>query len=313
MPQPNVLLITAAGWRDECLRWNTPRGALAPNLHALAAQAAKGLVTADPAPLAALRATLPSALHESGYHTAFIGESGAPRAAGLFDILLTAESAPELREHDDYHAWLLKEGLADRNEAWRDDFAAAPMEARQALGAVRAGLPERAHVTTWMGLNAVRVLQQALRPFFLWAHFPRPAFPFDPPSPWDELVPRAELALPQACHGLAPPAEFNGVPMTPQRLRRVWSHYLGNAALLDHQVGRLLSTLTARAITNTAVVFAAASHAHLGEDGQLSAWQSAPTAQAPLPFLAAGPARAAFAGPPIAWPEFAERLVGLTK
>lgn len=294
MPQPNVILITAAGWRRECFAWHAANGTpLTPNLHALAAQSAQHTVTGSADALGAFK-ELPAMFRNAGYTTAFVGD--APPPAAEFGTALGDAR---------YREWLAQEALADRLPAWHADFDAAPPEVRQALGAVRSSLPERAHVSTWIGVNAARVLQQALRPFFLWMHFSRPAFPFDPPAPWDEAAPRAGLVLP-----IQPPlgAEFCGVPLTEPRLRRVWSHYLGNAALIDHQLGRVLSTLTARAITNTSVIFAATRPAQLGEDGQLAAWGEVGTAALPAPLYATGAARVAFATPPTSWADTADRI-----
>ena len=298
MPQPNVILITAAGWRSECLVWRTPHGGpLTPNLHALSGQAAQHSLTGPADALNAFK-DLAARYRAAGYSTAFIGDALLPAAE--FDTALG---------HARYHDWLAQEGLADRLPAWHADFNAAPPEVRQALGAVRSPLPERAHASTWIGVNAARVLPQATGPFFLWLHFARPGFPFDPPAPWDDIVPRASLALP-----FRPPegALFRGVPLTEPRLRRVWSHYLGNAALIDHQLGRVLSTLTARAITNTSVIFAATRPAQLGEDGHLSAWGDAGMMSLPAPLYATGAARAVFATPPTSWADTADRIADLS-
>jgi len=301
--RPNLLLITATGLRRDTLPAEGISAISMPNIEAIAAHGMRFASAETPsfAPALARAAilwgrsdlggagdlSLPQLLRESGYHTAVTGSLG--QALGeehaAFDAVVRAEPLNSPAGDDDYHRWLANQGHEDRPGIWAAQGAAAPVLFRQSLGAVRSNLPESAHVTTWIGNQAVRFVQTAPQPFFLWVSFPRPGFPFDPPAPWDEMYDRSEISVPEA---ILEEARAHDESLTAARLRKVWAFYAGGASQLDHQVGRLLATLTSRGRTNNLLAVSSTHGCPLGEAGQLDAGEGAGAGARAIPLIVAG-------------------------
>ncbi len=119
----------------------------------------------------------------------------------------------------------------------------------------------------------MRYVQQAREPFFLWVSFIKPHPPYDPPRPWDAMYDRTALRLPPGFHLPPPEADLTGEfpvdmrEMTEPRFRKVLACYYANISHVDHQVGRLLATLTARGNTNNVIVFCTTHGDYMGQHG----------------------------------------------
>lgn len=283
MTRPNILLITADRLRADALGCAGNPDARTPNLDALAAAGIRFPVawSASTEPRAARAAllgdaidggkSLPAALRGLGYSTAFVGLSdpdAPPRELGFEDVATVAGDDPQ-----SYAGWLAGQGRARKD----------PRLLRHAFGAMRSPLPESAHVTTWIGNQAVRQAQSAPEPFFLWASFSRPGQPYDPPEPWDELFDRDRITLP----GGSSPVGGN-TALTEARLRKVVAYYHASLAHLDQQIGRVLATLAARGRGPTVIAFTAATGEALGQRGVVTSDSLPLEACLRVPLLIAG-------------------------
>ena len=156
-------------------------------------------------------------------------------------------------------------------------------------------LPTAWHSSTWCADRSIDYLRSRPvgKPFCLWVSFPDPHHPFDCPAPWSLLHHPDEVELPRSPHkdlearpwwhlaSLArPPAggdeasrkfrsTLSRVPdQTEQQLREMTSNYYGMVSLIDHSVGRLLSTLRDLGIEdNTLVVYSTDHGDLLGDHG----------------------------------------------
>lgn len=285
MNQPNIILITADGLRRDSLGCAGNPDVRTPNLDALVshglqfsnacsacAHAPSGghtfLTGMAPssfdleAPAGCPGAEslwLPACLRAAGYITAAVGALDLPgdRVSGVFDHVL-ALGCDGIG--DAYGAWLQAEG-----QGASDDEDAS----------VSALLQEPYHPTTWAGNETVRLARSLPEPFFLWASFPRPRWPLDPPVPWKHMYRPSRLTLPDgtafapgdADLSIADPRDAGG--RSEADFRRILTAWYGSISHVDRQIGRLMATLTSRGRTNNLFVVTAGRGAYLGYHGLL--------------------------------------------
>ncbi|OHB64157.1 MAG: hypothetical protein A2Y76_04120 [Planctomycetes bacterium RBG_13_60_9] len=143
--------------------------------------------------------TFPRILRTAGYRTKAVGKMHfTPTYLDVgFDELLLAEQDGPGRWDDDYHRYLMHQGLVDHNDL-EDQLVneyrkSARKEYWDACGAVVSNLPEEHHSTTWIANQAM----EALRSWdnrsrqLLMVGFIKPHHPFDPPAPWHQMYDRA--------------------------------------------------------------------------------------------------------------------------
>ena len=302
MGRPNVILILADEHRWDCAGFAGNPDVRTPNLDALAAHgvtfpqaicqyplcvpsratlmtgqyASTHGVTDNRAGLAETATTLPGVLHAAGYHTACVGKMhfNPARADYGFDVMRLAEQDGPGRDEDDYHQWLKKRKAIDQIDVWDQvDRDGAPDAYWESFGAMQSNLPERLHSTTWIGNEAVRFIQRARDPFFLWVGFIKPHHPFDPPAKWDTLYDPETLTLPPDWRLPVPKDDaqrgghFDPLEMTEAKFRRVLAYYYAIITQLDKQIGRILATLTSRGHTNNLIVYCADHGDYMGQHG----------------------------------------------
>ncbi len=142
--------------------------------------------------------TLAHELRHAGYQTALFGKMHfAPvHAQHGFDTMRLCEHlrsqglGPLSRASgdvvDDYHDWLVDQGLPDR----RTESAST--------SAGSAALPAEAHPTAWIEREVSEFLatRDHSRPLFLVISFPHPHAPYDPPEPYASMYDPADSILP---------------------------------------------------------------------------------------------------------------------
>jgi arylsulfatase len=142
--------------------------------------------------------TIARGLAAAGYETALIGKMHfAPiHADHGFETMrlcehigqLQARGAP-LDDLDDYHDWLLAQGVADWRLKSPDD--------RQSSGSRFPYAPEL-HPTEWIAHETTSFLERRAhdRPLFLVVSFLHPHAPLNPPEPYASMYPPADARLP---------------------------------------------------------------------------------------------------------------------
>jgi len=225
---PNVLLVTAAQLRFDCV------GALGnpvirtPSLDALAAggivfrnaytastdgAAARRSLLSGIAPSAAAgRGMEPAGLlrgfHERGYRTAAIGDVPLFRGGcdGAVDTLHTVRRDVPGREPDDYHdGFLAEHGLGRGSghdsageEGWAAPLTEGPDDGRAGPAAQPRRLSDDLSHTAWIADRAIGWLasHDPALPFFAWTSFLEPHDPYAPPAPYAEAYQPDAIPLP---------------------------------------------------------------------------------------------------------------------
>jgi len=200
------------------------------------------------------------------------------------------DRAPRGRQ---YEQWYRNDGLADLKDALYKQKGGEDGGAAQTHHSL---LPPVWHNSTWVGDRAVELLRDhkrnGQRPFCAWVSFPDPHHPFDAPLPWSLLHTPQSIRLPQHrtrdfehrpwWHRAAvetPPGqqgemgrvrrEYSRIePQTDEQLRHMIANYYGMIALIDHNVGRILTTLDELGLSDDTIVVFTSDHGEwLGDHG----------------------------------------------
>ena len=192
-----------------------------------------------------------------------------------------------------YERWLFADGRGEDKVARWHTHLAPDVGAPQTW---HSALPVCWHPSSWIGNQSIRFLEQHRHePFVLWASFPDPHTPFDCPEPWSRLHHPDEVELPfhrtrdfgrrpwwhehsQQGNPEMPDPELRRHRATYSRqatpneeqLRHLIANYYGMIALIDHNVGRILTALDELGLAdNTLVIFTADHGEWLGDHGLL--------------------------------------------
>jgi arylsulfatase A-like enzyme len=192
-----------------------------------------------------------------------------------------------------YGRWLGQDGAAvasERLALMQPEAAGAMWDHTQTWANA---LPEELHPTTWIADRAIDWLREQPnddRPFFGWVSFTDPHHPMDPPADWFNQYTAADVA---ECLPDKRPDEFDTKPP----MHRLWSQGLrggdfewanpGGASLsdhelatmiagyyamvsqLDHNIGRILTTLDELGLADDTLVVFSADHGELLGDHQM--------------------------------------------
>jgi arylsulfatase A-like enzyme len=187
-----------------------------------------------------------------------------------------------------YERWLSSRGIDGEGiKLWA-------AETRPGTGAAQtwfSALPAAWHSSTWIADRAIRWLTDASRdekPFCAWVSFPDPHHAFDCPEPWSLMYDPKDMVLPKHrardlerrpwWHKaslenkplLADPemlkfrAEGSRVPdQTDAQLAEMTANYYGMISQIDHNVGRIMSTLEAAGVADNTLVIYTTDHGEL--------------------------------------------------
>ena len=150
-------------------------------------------------------ATVARTLRAAGYQTALVGKMHFWPMNGDygFDIMRTCEHLfpPDFVDGrpvrpegvDDYHRWLLEQGVPDwraQAEAPRDPASPTPP---------RFPYDAALHPTSWVAREALDVLERRdpERPLLLVVSFPHPHEPHNPPEPYESMYDPTDSILPE--------------------------------------------------------------------------------------------------------------------
>lgn len=297
--QPNILLLHADQHRLDCLGAYGNRQVRTPNLDALAGDGVTygnsfctfpvctpsrySLVTGlyvhqhlgwtNHCTLPSGIPMFPRLLRETGYRTAAVGKMHFTPTyldVGFTDMCLAEQNGPG-RYDDDYHRWLMAEGLCpgvDFMDQEREFRANAPAAYWDSVGAMESDLDEAHHSTTWVAERALERLQQwEGGGNLLMVGFVKPHHPFDPPAPWSTLYdPATVTPLPgwteapvngdvDFSAGYFPHAE-----LTERKVRLATAMYYATISQIDHQIGRMLDLLRQKGLYEDTLVVYTSDH-----------------------------------------------------
>lgn len=194
-----------------------------------------------------------------------------------------------------YERWLYADGNGEEKVARWQTALPPDVGAPQTWNSA---LPCQWHTSTWVGDRSVAFVKRQRHrdePFILWASFPDPHTPFDCPEPWSRLHHPDEVETPvhpqrdferrpwwhaQSQQGepqIADEtlrrhrAEYSRVQAPDEtRIRHLIANYYGMIALIDHNVGRIVTALDETGLAdNTLVIFTSDHGEWLGDHGLL--------------------------------------------
>lgn len=297
---PNLDKLAARGTRFTQCRTNSPLCAPARACLALGARYENCGVTSNATDTDPNRTTVFNLLRDAGYRTATTGKNDLHKATywkGLdgWTQLLGRYGFTEAREHSGKydgvgngakspicaHTSLLHaHGLMNELVA---DFKRRRTEATDATADWPTPTPRRFYTDDVCGRNTCEMIRDfpLEGPWLMWANFPGPHDPFDPPR-----------ELQQRYDGVEFPAPVNGEdtfgdkPVNHQQLRR---NYAAQCEGIDEWVGRILDTIEERGeLDNTLVIFASDHGEMLGDHGRFTK-MVAYEGSVHVPLIVAGP------------------------
>lgn len=197
---------------------------------------------------------------------------------------------PEPPYGQHYERWYYGDGLGEEKNRLLHTHLPPDTGAPQTWNSA---LPPVWHNSTWVGDRTVEFLNRHNdQPFCLWVSFADPHPPFDCPEPWSRLHHPDEVDLPPQraldldrrpwWHGASlekpsvMPPEIKEkwesytlfAPESEAQLRHSIANYYGMTALVDHQVGRILSSLEELGIAGDTLVAYTSDHGDwLGDHG----------------------------------------------
>ena len=214
--------------------------------------------------------TFPKILRAFGYKTKAVGKMHFTPTyldVGFDEMILCEQNGPG-RWDDDYHRYLMKHDLVDRNdlEDQRSEYRRhAPSKYWDTCGALVSNLPEKHHLTTWIAEKAIADLKTWSKnsQHLLMIGFVKPHHPFDPPAPWHEMYDPQKLNLlpgwTEECfeHDLYfSGGYFPHDQLTEAKMRRVMAYYYATISQIDHHVGRMIELLKQKDLyDNTMILF----------------------------------------------------------
>jgi arylsulfatase len=188
-----------------------------------------------------------------------------------FDEMLLAEQDGPGRVDDDYHRWLMQEGVCDRNdlEDQRGEYRKeAGEDYWEQFGALTSNLSEKHYSTTWIGDQSLKVMSDwDGGGNMLMTGFIKPHHPFDPPEPWDKMYDPEKLkVLPGWTESCIPSdldykrGYFPHEKLSEEVQRKVMAMYYGSISQIDDQVGRMIEALKAKAMYDETMIIFTADH-----------------------------------------------------
>jgi arylsulfatase A-like enzyme len=148
----------------------------------------------------------------------------------------------------------------------------------------KSAIPEQYHSSTWVAdksIDTIRKFAAEDAPFFLFASFPDPHFPYCPPAPYCDMYDPEAVPMPNRSRQEVDTASeelqrrwekfvewigCHALDMSDAHIREIIAHTYGMVSLIDKNVGRILDALKAAGLEeNTIVVFMSDHGEHLGD------------------------------------------------
>ena len=217
--------------------------------------------------------TFPKVLRDAGYSTAAVGKMHFTPTyldVGFERMSLCEQNGPG-RYDDDYHRWLKKNGLCDKNDLidqvneYRHD---APQSYWDSYGVQISNLDEKHHSTTWIGDQACHELSQWENGGnLLMVGFVKPHHPFDPPRQWFDMYNPEDLSLLSGWTEECLPRDldhyqghFPNKDLNEKKVKKIMAAYYASISQIDFQVGRIVDELKKNKLYKDSLIIFTSDH-----------------------------------------------------
>lgn len=240
--------------------------------------------------------TMAGELARAGYRTHLVGKGhfGPPRSPMGFESMELEEASRMTGpEKDDYRLWFAAHApgpvTPDDHGVDSNSWQARPWHTEEWL-----------HPTAWAVTRTIEFLEgrDRARPFFLNLSFVRPHSPYVPPAPYFDMYWRRTTPAPSVgdwagVHDrpVTDPNAWRG-RLSPERVHRARSGYLGEISFIDAQLDRLMMWIRRRdpALFGTTWFLFVSDHGDMQGDHHLWRKTYAYEGSARIPFIVAPPA-----------------------
>ncbi|MCK4999375.1 MAG: sulfatase-like hydrolase/transferase [Anaerohalosphaera sp.] len=302
-PKPNILIIMTDEHRHDCLGCCGNKQIKTPNLDSLAADSVRydnsfcsypvctpsrysfisGLYVhqhrgySNHCTLPLGTETIAGLFKQAGYQTTAVGKMHyTPTYFDVgFEKMFLAEQNGPGRWDDDYHRYLRKNGLVNKNDLTDQEGnyrKLADKEYWDSFGAQLSNLPDKHHSTTWIGNKAIDELKSwdSDKPNMMMVSFIKPHHPFDPPAKWARMYDPDQIDILPGWTDTCPDHDrkkgyFQNTDLTEKTLKKITAYYYATITHIDFHVGRMIDTLKKSGIyDNTIIVFTSDHGEHLG-------------------------------------------------
>lgn len=219
-------------------------------------------------------ATFPKLLKAAGYHTTSVGKMHmTPTYQDVgFEKMVLSEQNGEGRFEDDYHTYLMENGLVDaidltdQVDSYRE---VASKKYYDHFGAFESDLPVEHHSTTW-------ITRQALADIAGWnpnggnllmVGYIKPHHPFDPSAPYSTMYDPAQIELLDGYTEQVPQGDydnhhgfFDHHTLTRERLQGIMANYYGTITQIDDNIGEIIAELKARGLYDDTMIIYTSDH-----------------------------------------------------
>jgi len=142
-------------------------------------------------------------------------------------------------------------------------------------------LPQEHYVDNWVASRSIAHMRQHLentpdKPFFMWASFPKPHSPYDPPRPYDSMYDPRDIPPPTGTIGdiqarglddvLKNHYKYHWDTVSDAAKQVILAHYYGLISFQDKQVGRMLEFLASAGIRDNTIVIFTSDHGDMMGD-----------------------------------------------
>jgi len=142
-------------------------------------------------------------------------------------------------------------------------------------------LPQEHYVDSWVAGRSIAHMQRHVSetpdtPFFMWASFPKPHSPYDPPRPYDAMYDPRSIPAPVGCIGDIPARGLDDVlgkyykyhwdTVSDAAKQVILAHYYGLISFQDKQVGRMLEFLESAGLRDNTIVIFTSDHGDMMGD-----------------------------------------------
>lgn len=303
--KPNILILHADQLRQDCLGVYGNKDVKTPNIDSLANQGVQynqhytvypvctasryslvsGLYThqhtawTNVSTLPTGFKTFPSILKENNYRTTAVGKMHfTPTYKDVgYESMILAEQNGEGRFEDDYHTYLMEQGLIDSIDLVDqvDDIRkTVGQKYYDHFGAFTSDLSLEHHSTTWITKQAINDINQWNNDGgnLLFVGYIKPHHPFDPPKPYNEMYDPNKLNILDGYINNVLDIDYNNQPgffdnktLSENKLRKIMANYYGTITQIDDNIGEIIQLLKEKGIyDNTIIIFTSDHGEYLG-------------------------------------------------